>query len=310
MNMRVRLAAGGALAALLAVAAFSLRPSLPDAGADGRAVASTDGWALVKPGAAVDPAAVPPDGRTPLTPEQVRQRLFREGSFAGTEPTGDWCVAQNRLTACSALRARFEYYLLGLGEVTVADLRTLVFDEATRAHGEPLARQIMAVWDKYWQLRSHAWRHRHDQADRSTWMPVFEEQRLVRRQILGADWAQAFYADEEARFQAHYAQLESGLPPPPDPGEPVPQMAPGKDPAAVHAERVARYGEAAATRLARADDEWADWQRRLGAARQEWQRLQASPQLSDTQRRQEMSAYVGAHFKPDEHLRVQALLQL
>ena len=132
----------------------------------------------------------------------------------------------------------------------------------------------------------------------------------MRRQILGEDWAKAFYADDEAKFQQFMAQVESGQPPAPDPGEPVPQMAPGKDPAAVHAERVARYGQAAADRLSKADEEWADWERRLASARSEWERLKASGQLSDLQRKQDMDAYINANFKPDEHLRVRALLHL
>jgi len=308
MDKRVPLIAGGAaLAVLLGMA--SLWRAAPEPPGD-RRPGSADGWAMVTPGIAADGEAGAPGRTAPLSVEEVRQRLFRSGSLAGTEAAGDWCVSQSQLQPCVGLRHRFEYYILGLGEVTVDALRMLVQDDAQRAQGPVLAGQIIAIWDKYWQLRGHSWRNRFDQNDRSTWLPVFEERRLVRRQILGTDWAAAFYADEEARFQAHHAQLESGQPPPPDPGEPVPQMAPGKDPATVHAERVARYGEAAAQRLAKADDEWADWQRRLAAARQEWQRLQAAANLSDAQRRQDMAQYVDQHFKADEHLRVEALLKL
>jgi lipase chaperone LimK len=245
-----------------------------------------------------------------MTADQVRNKLFKEGSFAGTEPAGDWCVTNARLQACPELRKRFEYYILGVGEVGINDIRTLVADEARRAQGENLANDIMAIWDKYWQLRTYAWRNRFEQADRSTWMPVFEEQRQVRRQILGADWAKAFFDQDEANFKAYYAQLESGAPPPPDPGEPVPQMAPGKDPAAVQAERVARYGQAAADRLAKADEEWADWERRLAGARTEWDRLKSDPSQSEALRKQAMQAYIEKNFKPDEHIRVQALLHL
>jgi lipase chaperone LimK len=245
-----------------------------------------------------------------LTPDQIRTRLFKEGSFAGTEPAGDWCVASSKLKPCSALRKRFEYYILGLGEVTIDDIKLLVADEARRAHGEQIASDIMALWDKYWQLRTYAWRSQFDQSDRSSWLPVFEEQKLVRRQVLGADWAKAFFDEDEQNFKQYYAQLESGQPPPADPGEPVPQMAPGKDPAAVTAERVARYGQAAADRLAKVDEEWADWARRLAVARTEWARIQASPNLSELQRKQEMQAYIASHFQADEHVRVQALLHL
>jgi lipase chaperone LimK len=78
----------------------------------------------------------------------------------------------------------------------------------------------------------------------------------------------------------------------------------------VHAERVARFGQDAANRLAKADEEWADWERRLAAARAEWARLKSSQNLSEVQRKQDMQAYVNANFKPDEHLRVKALLNL
>lgn len=271
--------------------------------------AGQGGWGMIRPDAAEAPAPTEAASQA-LTAEQARARLFQQGSFKGTEPAGNWCVGAGQLTPCAELRTRFEYYFLGLGEVSVQDLRTLVEDEARRAHGEALAAAIMAVWDRYWQLRSHAWRSVFVQSDPGTWRPAFEEQRMVRRQILGEDWARAFYADDEVRFKQLMAQVESGQPPAIDPGEPVPQMAPGKDPAAVHAERVARYGQAAADRLAKADAEWADWERRLAAARSEWERLKASPQLSELQRKQDMDGHIQAHFQPDEHARVRALLHL
>ncbi|MBA4109533.1 MAG: hypothetical protein C0487_08065 [Leptothrix sp. (in: Bacteria)] len=247
---------------------------------------------------------------TARTPDEVRRRLFKEGSFAGTEAAGSWCVADQKLKPCGDLRSRFEYYVLGLGEVTIEEIRGLIQDEAQRANGAQLAGEIMAVWDKYWQIRTYDWRNKFVQSDRTTWVPVFEEQRSVRRQVLGAPWAEAFFKEDEKHFQDYYAQLESGQAPPPDPGEPVPQMAPGKDPAAVRAERVARYGEAAADRLAKADEEWAQWEARLGGAQREWERLQKAANLSDEQRKAEIVTYVKSNFSPDEQMRVQALLRI
>ncbi len=309
MVTRGKMAAGVAVAALVGAAAFWANQhgmSPPGAGPQG----ST--WDLVRSGVGSTegetPAAAPTSAT--LTPEQVRTRLFRDGSLAGTEPSGDWCITEAKLKPCIGLRQRFEYYILGIGEVTIQDLKALVADEATKANGPEVSAQIMDIWDKYWQLRTHDYRNQFVQNDRSTWMPVFEEQRTVRRQILGADWAEAFFSADEKHFREYYAQLESGQPPPPDPGEAVPQMGPGKDPAAVRAERVARYGEAAAARLDKADEEWADWQRRLAGARTEWDRLKAAGNLSDTQRRQDMDTYIKANFKDDERLRVEALLHL
>jgi lipase chaperone LimK len=311
MQMRGWMVAGGvALALAVAGAWLSKRGSAEGDAAQAGANGGASGWGMISASNDAPGAGAPQAPGPALTPEQVRNRLFKEGSFAGTEPAGDWCVQAGQLKACPELRKRFEYYILGLGEVTIDDIKALVADEARRANGEPTANAIMALWDKYWQLRTYTWRNKFDQSDRSSWMPVFEEQKLVRRQILGADWAKAFFDEDEQNFKQYYAQLESGLPPPPDPGEPVPQMAPGKDPAAVTAERVARYGQAAADRLAKVDEEWADWERRLGAARVEWDRMKADPSLSDAQRKEGMQAYVVANFKKDEYLRVQALLHL
>lgn len=301
------LVAGGIALILGASAFWVTHRGADNAGATGSGAGA--GWNMI--GASSDaPSSEGASQAKSMTPEQVRNKLFKEGSFAGTEPSGDWCVMSARLTPCGDLRRRFEYYILGLGEVSIEDIKVLVADEARKAHGEQLGSEIMAIWDKYWQVRTYQYRNKFDQSDRSTWLAVFDEQKQVRRQILGADWAKAFFDQDEQNFKQYYAQLESGQPPPPDPGEPVPQMAPGKDPVAVQAERVARYGQAAADRLAKVDEEWADWERRLAAARTEWDRLKGATNLSDTQRKQEMQAYVNSHFKPDEHLRVEALLHL
>jgi lipase chaperone LimK len=250
-------------------------------------------------------------GQSALTPEQVRIRLFKEGSLADTQPFGDWCVSPEKaLKPCRGLRTRFEYYILGIGEVSIADIRGLIEDESRRAHGDKLTTEIMALFDRYWQIRTYDWKHHFVQSDRATWLPVFEEQRSVRRQILGQPWAEAFFSDDEKQFKDYYAQLESGQPPPPDPGEPVPQMEPGKDPAAVHAERAKRYGEDAAQRLADVDAQWAEWDKRLAAARSEWERIQALPNLSDVQKQDEMQRYVEANFQDKDRLRIRALLKL
>lgn len=246
--------------------------------------------------------------------DSTRTRLFVNGSLAGAEVAGGWCVASAAgaevLQPCPDLRRRFDHYLLGLGEVTAMDLRSLVFDEVRRAHGEALAGQVLAVWDRYLSLAGYAWSSRFDPADPGTWQAALAEQRQVRRQVLGEGWARAFFADEEQHLEARLAQAEAGAAPPADPGAAVPQAGPDKDAAAVLAERTALYGDAAARRLAQVDAEWADWESRLGAARSEWQRLQQANHLSDLQRHAEMAQYVQSHFTRGEHLRVKALLQL
>lgn len=267
-------------------------------------------WSLLGAGKNA-PDAKTPGAEVPLgSPAAVRDKLFKQGSFAGTELDGNWSVVDGKLVPALALRLRFENYLLGLGEVTQEEIRMLVQDDARRDVGNQAAADIMAIWDKYMALRAHPFQQPFKQNDRATWSPFFDEARMVRRQILGKAWAEAFFAEEEAEFTRYLAKLESGRPGAPDPGAPVPQMAPGKDPAALRAERAALYGEAAAQRLEQADTEWADWERRLAAGKTEWERLQKSSELSAPQQQDAMNRYIQAHFKADEVRRVRALLNL
>jgi lipase chaperone LimK len=303
-------AAFGLSAALMAAAgaAWYAQQGQRVQAVDGGASAGASNAWVNAASAASDASSVA--GMRQRTPEETRNRLFKEGSLAGTEPSGEWCVLDLALKPCEGLRTRFEYYILGLGEVSIGEIRALIEDEARRAHGDKLGAEIMALFDKYWQVRTHEYRNTFVQTDRSTWLPVFEEQKAVRRQLLGEPWALAFFTDDEASFKAYYAQLDSGVAPPPKSGEPVPQMEPGKDPAAVRAERVARYGEDAAARLDAVDKQWDEWDRRLATARSEWERIQAQANLSESQKQDEMERYVQAQFQGKEQVRVRALLKL
>jgi lipase chaperone LimK len=227
-----------------------------------------------------------------------------------TQVAGDWAVDANGvLRPDLALRKRFEHYMLALGQVTPAEIRLLIEDEARKAHGEKTAAEIMDVYDKYMAVRSQQPRHRLVLNERDTWEPAFQEQKAIRRQLMGVPWAEAFFKAEEDEFVRFSAQADgkSG-PDKADLNMPVPQMGPGKDAQAVHAERAALYGEAAAQRLAQADAEWADWERRLAAAKAQWQHLQSSAELSEVQRQQGLDQYIESHFPPDERMRVRGLI--
>lgn len=253
-----------------------------------------------------------PAQRAPLrSAADVHDRLYRHGSFQGTQPDGDWIVGQDgHLKPDIALRRRFEHYMLGQGEVTLDELRLLVADESRRDRGDAISAEVLEMWDKYLRLRNYAWKNQLVIADRGTWMPAFDEQKTVRRQILGPQWAEAFYRDEEDYFVDFMARQEGRAEAPRDPGEPVIQATPGKDAAAVFEERKKAYGEAAAVRLAQADAEWADWERRLAGAKRKWADVQADVGLTPPLRKAEMDRYVEANFKREEFLRVQSLLNL
>lgn len=260
--------------------------------------------------AAID---LPADAQAALGDRDVaalRERVFIQGALAGLDVSGQWCpVVADALVPCAELRTRFEHYLLALRQVDVSAVRLLMVDDARRELGDRAAQQIGEVFDRYWQLRSHDWRITLVVRELDTWIPALEERHRVRVQILGQDWAKAFFHDEEEQVRSTWRQRLTGEAPPIDDGEPVPAMEPGKDAAAVRAERVRRYGEAAASRLDEVDARWADWDRRLADARQHWQRLQADAGLSAPQRVQAMDEFVATHFTGKEPVRVQALLQ-
>lgn len=240
----------------------------------------------------------------------IRAAVFGDPLISQTQPAGDWCVeADGHLRPDVALRQRFEYYLLALGNATPDEIRLVIQDEARKAVGDKAAAAIMAIYDKYMALRSAQPRNQLVLNDRESWQPAFEEQKAMRRQYLGQEWADAFFKAEEDEFVQFTAQVDQKAGPDrKDMSFPVPQMGPGKDAAAVYAERVSLYGEAAAKRLAKADADWADWESRLNAGKAEWQRLSNSPELSDTQRKQSMDQYIDGHFPPDERMRARGLI--
>lgn len=246
------------------------------------------------------------------SPEQVREHLFRHGSFRGTVAAGAWPEHEGGVLRPDVrLRWRFEYYLLALGEVSVSELRSWVADEATRDLGRDAAQPVMALWDRYWQLRTHDFEAVLDAHDRSTWDRAFAEQQAVRRQILGAEWAQAFFAGEHAALMQFVAQIDGTLAVPVDPDGPVAQGEPGCSEAERWQIRSALYGEPAAQRLQQADAQWAAWEQRLEQAQQHSLRIRMDLQLTLEQREHALDRYLHRHFESvDERRRVRALLNL
>ena len=296
---------------LVAVAGTWLAPQLLNADGSGVTLAGRQGWSLLGAANEVDPGQrAKGDDGSARSLTSIRAAMAGDALLSQTQVAGDWAVDANGvLRPDLALRKRFEHYMLALGTVTPAEIRLLIEDEARKAHGEKTAADIMAIYDKYMAVRSQQPRHRLVLNERDTWEPAFQEQKAIRRQLMGVPWAEAFFKAEEEEFVRFSAQADgTSGPDKADLNMPVPQMGPGKDASAVHAERVALYGEAAAQRLAQADAEWADWERRLAAAKAQWQHLQSSPELSDVQRQQGLDQYIEGHFAPDERLRARGLI--
>jgi lipase chaperone LimK len=214
-------------------------------------------------------------------------------SLAGTQPDGDWGVdAQGQLKASRALRQRFDYYLSLIGEMPLADIHALVLQAAKQSLKEPALGQVMALWDRYVLLQKHAWKHAVDLRQSASWSAALTERQIVRRQMLGADVAQAFYADEERELQDMLARLNSGQ------GSAVSSTEPTQS--ILHPQAIQREAELQA--------QWAQWDQRIATARQQIQAITQAPELSALQRQQSIEQYLSGQFQGAELIRARALL--
>lgn len=242
-------------------------------------------------------------------------KVLEHGSLRGSELDGDWGQwVGGQLQPSLSLRRRFDYLLTALGEVQPADLAHWIDQEVSAERGAPAARQVLAVWGRYIRLQQTSFTSQLNPNDAATWQAALAERTAARQQILGVDWAKAFYADEGRTFAAFseklVAQRASGAATPAD--EQTLAMA-LLTPAAEHneqrhAQRVAQFGAEAAVRLQQEDASWADWEKRLQAARQRMQAIAAAPELSALQRRQAQDAALAQAFSGNELVRARALL--
>ncbi len=215
-------------------------------------------------------------------------------SLQDTEADGGWRAdARGQLVVELAVRRRFDYWLTSLGEWQPDEIGARVMDAARRDLPPPAAAQLQALWTRYVELQRFAWQRAAQPADRGTWRAALEERQSVRRQLLGRDWAEAFYADEEQAMWAGILDWEAGR---------QPRVVADAAPVPEHPQ--------AAQRVADVDAQWAHWERRLDEARGEVARLRAARELSELQRGQAVDAWLAQRFTGGEQLRVRALLGL
>lgn len=214
-------------------------------------------------------------------------------SLAGTQPDGDWGVdARGRLRPSRALRQRFDYYLSLVGEAPFASIEALVRQAAQNDLKEPALGEVLALWSRYVQLQRYSWKVAVDPKDALSLGAALGERQLIRRQLLGAEVAYAFYAEDEAQLHQLHQQLISAAPQPVSQGQ-------ASEPA-THPQ--------AAEREAAVQAQWQQWEERLAAARQALQKIQQAPELSSIQRRQAVDQYLTSQFLGMELVRARALL--
>ena len=219
---------------------------------------------------------------------------LQESSLAGTQADGTWSIGSNGQAQPNlALRRRFDYFLLLQGERDIAALTADILRQVSAAHGQIAAQQVMALWSSYLQLQQQRWTTQVDMQRPSTWSSALTERSMLRRELLGIAWADAFYRDEENALRQLIAKSN------------------GQELTSPAAERNLPTALPDATqRQASVDAEWQQWSQRLEAARSHIAKLQQTPELSEPQRADALAAYVTSQFSGSELLRVKALLKL
>jgi lipase chaperone LimK len=237
-------------------------------------------------------------------------RLWVDGSLRGTDLDGDWGTwAGDRLQPGLSLRRRFDYLLTGTGEVEPAELRHWIEQQLTLERGIDAARQVLDVWDRYLALQQRRFETAWKPDDPASWAGVMAERSKVRRDLLGAPWAQAFYADEERDFATLAARRSAA---PAAPASPSPSLL-TPDAAAqtpeLHAARSAQFGAEGAERLRAEDAAWAHWEQRIADARAALQAIAQRPELSAPQREQALQDELARRFSGTELQRAHAILR-
>ncbi|QQQ00167.1 lipase secretion chaperone [Lysobacter enzymogenes] len=319
-----------AIVAVFAVGGLLERPLLSSA----TVVSSGDGDQLADP----DPRAADLRSESRAPGPIAPDRAAAADSLRDTAVDGAATLdALGRPRADRELRRLFDYFLARSGERSPETIRSALALHLHAQLAPPALATVLAWYDAYVALErdSVALAQAAGGAEAG-----FARVRALRRERLGEELAQAFYAQEEADYELArqrgaargallaqqgldararadgLAELDRSAA-----AEPVLQASAqlsdalaqnqrfereGTDAATRYAQREAQYGAAAAQRLADLDQRRAQWQLRLRSYAAQRQRVLADGGLSETQRRQRLDALL-ADFDPNERRRVDAL---
>ncbi|WP_284620572.1 lipase secretion chaperone [Aquabacterium humicola] len=240
---------------------------------------------------------------------------YAAGSLRGAEPDGELlATASGALKVSASVRRRFDHLLSTVGELSLPEITALIRRQAEAELPATAVQQLLDLWERYVKLQAYRFRSAVQLDDMATVMPALEERSRVRRELLGPEWAEAFFGDEERALREQVARASSGLLQEPASLPLLPAAA--RRPAStddlqlVHQQRVATLGVEVAERLREVDRQQADWDRRLEQVRAVVEVLRRSPELADVARGAAIARHIELHFDASERLRARALLQL
>jgi len=230
----------------------------------------------------------------PRSPDALRAFLT-QGALKGIKVGGNWCTTPPEgLKPCEQLRDRFEYYLVATGAVTPQELRGLVEDDAKRAQGVAVGDQIVVVYDRYLAVRDYAFQTPLDLNKLDVWSAALDERHQVRWQGMGAEWAQAFFGQEERTAQAALSRARAGQ-----------VAATANNTPAPRPNGLAKPGQVApGTGLDRASLEQMRVNQKIDDVRDEWVRLDGNRALSEQERAAQLKRFVAQHVDPKDQERV------
>lgn len=245
-----------------------------------------------RPAPAAERSAVPP-APPAVTGAGPSAAWARADSLQGSDWDGDWALAspQGLPQPSRRLRDRFDHLLSQLGERELPAIRAQLLARL-EADALPAATraELLRLYDAYLAVQQHPYRFVAEPQAPHTWRAALAERQLVRRQHLGADWAAAFWGEDDRALMASLSALR------------------GDRPAALPDVEPPRHPQAAA-REAALEAEWRDWERRLDAARTHWQALARDASRSAPQREQAWQQHLDGHFDAAEQRRVRALVE-
>lgn len=301
-----------AVAGTVAAATWWARPARPSLAA---APAATDAarrdlhgqdfWADPRLNVDLDAPALAPAPRAAVRPAPARPATPSRGADR-------WSVEHGRLRPGEELRASFDDYLYRRN-LKPADVRAAIGRDVAAAHGPQITAQVLQLFDGYLRLRDHKWAHPFLLHDRSSWEPAQREQQQLRAQVLGADWAAAFYKLEDRAIEMLLMPADA---PPLVREEDIALMFPQASASAVaglqelRRQRLARFGEDVTRRLEQLDAEARDHQARVAEAHTEWARLRSLSYWSEAQQVDAMQAWIDSRFGAEERMKVRILLGL
>lgn len=248
------------------------------------------------------------------TPKNQALREWIYQSHAGAGSSIGWCLTGATLQPCADLRARFDYYLIAIHrpETDYTDIRRLVESDA-KSQATSASGKILALFDRYWLLQNYAWKQPWLEHDPSTWPAAWTEREKARRDILGAAWAQVFYAKERQAYidatgqppaqwiETNADQTTQALTPEEMVAEQWPDIS--------EEEKIQRIKALShlPPSLNHIQDSTA---RKMAIAQAQWKRIQNEASLSEAEKKTVMEAFIQDTFEPNEYDAVASHLKL